>query len=459
MYYFGNNVTATAHSSLNNDILKEFWHGFCCRASEIKLLKTCELALVIGDMPPEKCGSGFLIKVTDSGVLVTAEDEKNLVRGFITLLDKIRPICTKEGEEKFGIPIGEWQETPPVANRMVHFCVFPDTKLFEIDRFFRLCGALKFTHIVLEFWGMLKFDCLSELSWKHAFTKQEIKPLIDMANDLGIEIIPMFNHWGHASASRLNHGKHVVLNQNPRLQYLFSDDGWVWNIDTIEVQTLLRNIRKELTDLCGNGEYFHLGCDEPYNFVLTDESCTKVTDYLNGIMAELQKEGRRPIVWGDMFVAKREYFNPNNRYELNCPNEQIEKKLLENLSRRFVIADWQYWVGESPVETGLIFKNAGFDTLLCPWDELANPSSIDACCDTVIDNLLFGVMHTTWHTLTFGMPDVTKCSELCLGIKNPENTHKYYGPRTASLLRKVYFVDDDYEKSGWAQFEIKDIIY
>lgn len=459
MYYFTNTIIATAHKCLNKNILKEFWLGFCYMAGEITFKKTDELIFRIGNITPVKCEKGFLIKITQDGILVTAQDEKNLVRGYITLLDKIKAISTEKNKEKFGVEIGEWREYPPVANRMIHFCVFPDTKIFEIDRFIRICGALKFTHIVLEFWGMLKYDCLSELSWKHGFTKQEIKPLINMANDLAIDIIPMFNHWGHASQSRLNHGKHVILNQNPKLQYLFSDDGWVWRIDTPKVQNLLRSIRKELIELCGECKYFHLGCDEPYNFNLSKETAHIVTDYLNNITKELEDEGIRPIVWGDMLVNKRAYFNPANNYEANCPDIETEKELLENLNKKIIIADWQYWVHESPVETALIFKEAGFDTILCPWDEKADPHSIDACCDTAIENKLFGIMHTTWHTLAFGMPDITKCSELCLGIKNPENTHKYYGPRTASLLRKVYFVDGDYEKSGWSQFEIKDIRY
>ena len=43
-------------------------------------------------------------------------------------------------------------------------------------------------------WGMLNFDCMKELSWPHGFTKEQIRPLLAEAHDLGMEIIPMFNH-------------------------------------------------------------------------------------------------------------------------------------------------------------------------------------------------------------------------------------------------------------------------
>lgn len=139
--------------------------------------------------------------------------------------------------------------------------------LFPIlKRPFPLCGTLKYTHIVLEFWGMYKYDCLKELSWEQAFSKEEIRPLIQTANDLGMEIILMINHWGHASQCRQMYGKHTVLSQNPKLQYLFSDDGWRWNINTPKTKELLRKIRSELIELCGNGEYFMIGCDEADGF-------------------------------------------------------------------------------------------------------------------------------------------------------------------------------------------------
>ena len=69
---------------------------------------------------------------------------------------------------------------------------------------------------------MLKMDCLAELAWPFAHTKEEIRPLIEEARALGMEVIPMFNHLGHASANREMYGKHVVLDQNPKLEYLFT---------------------------------------------------------------------------------------------------------------------------------------------------------------------------------------------------------------------------------------------
>ncbi len=337
---------------------------------------------------------------------------------------------------------------------MVHFCVFPETGLFELRRFLRLCGVLKYTHVVLEFWGMLRFECLPELGWPQAYAKDEIRPLVQEARDLGLEIIPMFNHWGHASASRVMHGKHVVLDQDPGLQPYFSDDGWTWQIGKPEVRALLRAVRGELSELCGPGRYFHLGCDEPYGFDLTERSAPEVTGYLNGIAQELKKDGRRAIVWGDMLVADHASFRTGNRYTASCPDLRTEKILLDGLDREIIIADWQYGVREAPVETGLVFRDAGFDVLLCPWDHGTGCDSVSACAATVKEHRLYGLLHTTWHTLTAGMPDVTQAAENCWDRETRPFSLTYYGPRTAALLRRACSVRGDYAKAGWSPVQI-----
>ena len=64
-----------------------------------------------------------------------------------------------------------------------------------------------------------------------------------------------------------------------------------------------------------------------------------------------------------------------------------------------------------------------------------------------------GYMHTTWHTLSTGMPYVT-----LMGVGGFENIESYgivaVRPHTAALLRKVMPVNGDYEKAGWAKFDV-----
>ena len=444
-------INAIAHSCLNKNIIKEFWRNFTFQGSTLNISESNEFIFSIGNTKPlliDDCD--YSINVDPDGICICAENEKNLIRGFMTLLDRFHAI---DHEETLAVEIAccQIKDKPMIQNRMVHFCIFPETELWELQRFIRFCGALKYTHVVLEFWGMLKYDCMSELSWRHGFTKEQIKPIIQEANDLGLEIIPMFNHWGHASAGRVMQGKHVVLDQNPTLQTYFSDDGWCWDIRNPKVKKLLRQIREELIELCGKGDYFHIGCDEAYNFEMTKENMDLICDYINGISEEMRLQNRRVIVWGDMFLYRHSHYNPNNKYACNAPTAEAEQYMLGLLSRELVIADWQYDAKQSPVETASVFAQADFDCLLCPWDQGA--AQMNSVITTVKEQKLMGVLHTTWHTLSRGTPYVTHAAigsfdgvDACVPRRIRTNT--------AALLRKVLPANGDYEKSGWSKIQV-----
>ena len=452
-FIFGRKVQATAHNALHNETLKEFWFNFSSRTSNVDFSSSNDFVFCVGSIAkPELDGNAYAISVTEHGISVVAQDEKNLIYGYIKLISMINVLNTGDNPE-LEIKACNIKESPLVKNRMVHFCVFPDTQLWELEKFIRFCGALRYTHIVLEFWGMLKYDCLKELSWEHAFTKEQVRPLIKQANELGIEIIPMFNHWGHAAASRVMHGKHVVLDQNPSLQSYFSDDGWCWDISKNETRELLRQIRFELMELCGDGEYFHIGCDEAYGFTFTKKNMDALCDFINGLNAEINNLGKRIIMWGDMLIHKSPEFNPENNYFTSCPDAEAQNYMISKIDKNIIIGDWQYWIKKYPVETSLIFKDAGFDCLICPWD--IGDAEIDSCMDTIKKHNMLGVLHTTWHTLSTGMPYVLKVAASCWqDICIAQSDVSVFQTKTAMLMRKSYFVNGYYERAGWSKGEI-----
>ena len=444
------NANAVVHPCLDRSVIHEFWHNFTFNASSLSLTHSNEPIFKIGNTPKLELEEfDYSINIDSDGVCVYAKSERNLIYGFMTLLDRIEAEDVNDATVAI-LDCAVIKDLPTIRNRMVHFCIFPETELWEIQRFIRLCGALKYTHVVLEFWGTLKYDCMRELAWQSAFTKEQIRPIIKEANDLGLEIIPMFNHWGHAAASRVRHGKHVVLDQNLALQTYFSPDGWCWDIKKQRVRDLLRRIRNELIELCGSGDYFHIGCDEAYNFEFTKDNMDMICDFLNEIGEDLRAHGRRVIAWGDMFLCRHENYNPQNRYTCNAPTEEAVQYMLSRLDRNIVIADWQYDATEAPVETAAVFANAGFDCLLCPWDR--GNKNMRAMIATVKEQSLMGFMHTTWHTLSTGMPFVT-----CAAVGGFDDFKVLGGTYTAALYRKVMFVDGDYTKAGWSKKQIDSI--
>lgn len=444
-FYLSNKAQIFANPVLCTKTMREFWKNCAYRIGTFRFIPTDGLRFHIGESKTPNLGQNdYAIHVEPNGISAIAQNEKALIRAAVALAQSIE---IENGELK--IPCGAIEENPPIKRRMVHFCVFPETELYELDKFVRFCGALGYTHLVLEFWGMLRFDCLMELSWKHAFSKSQIRPIVKTANEFGIEIVPMFNHWGHASASRFIHGKHVTLDQNPSLQKYFTNEGWCWNYRNATVVQLLKKVRAELIDLCGEGEFFHIGCDEAYGFDFSREHMREFCDFVNGICNDLTKYNRRPIAWGDMFVAARNDFNPNNHYYVPSQSLETEKFFLSTLDKRIVVADWQYEATEYPVETSLIFKQAGFDVIVCPWDR--SEHNCLSCVKTAKDGL-FGVMHTTWHTLSYGYPYALLTA---YAAQNKDTTD--FRLKTAEVLRKAYFAKGNYKRAGWSKKQISDI--
>lgn len=451
-YTFRGEISATAHPALCGASIQEFWHNFTYKSSYLTLTATDTLTFVVGDVTPlSPDGCEYSIRVTEAGLALAANDERGLKHAYMTLLDQMEAV-EQEGECAIRIPCCEIKDSPLMANRMVHFCVFPETTLFELGRFVRMSAALKFTHIVVEFWGMYHFDCMQELAWRTAFTKEEILPIMREARELGLEVIPMFNHWGHASAGREMHGKHVVLDQNLALQTYFTEDGWCWDLRKPKVRDLLREIRAELIALCGEGKYFHIGCDEAHGFAFTAENVALIADFINEVSAELGAQNRRAIVWGDMLLCRHGDYNPGNRYYCGAPSLEAEADFMARLNRDIVIADWQYDVKEAPVETAIALKNAGFDCLLCPWDRDGG-RPLKAAVSTIQSGELAGLLYTTWHSLSSSMPFVVVAA--LSGYESIQGCNPYlFRAKTAALLRKVMPCGGDYEKAGWSKGQV-----
>ncbi|MDD6799703.1 MAG: family 20 glycosylhydrolase [Firmicutes bacterium] len=437
------NENASVFSRMNNRTVKRLWNSFCFCNGEIDLNTTDEIIFRIGETetPMLPRGSEFALKVDEKGICIIGENYGGLMRGFFALLMKAE---YEDGRVK----IRHTEETGRyiIKNRMIHICIFPENDLYFIKKLIRLSALCQYTHIVMEFWGMLKYDCLRELSWPHAFTKGEVKELITECRELGIEPIPMYNQLGHASGSRLCYGKHVVLDQNPALQYLFTPDGWAWNIQSAKTAELLKQVRKELYELFGKCEYMHIGCDEAYYITRNSELRSHLPEYLKNLTYEVENEGRRPMMWMDMLLEE-------GMFE-NCCATGIKEEaaaLRGATARSTVFVDWQYSCYNSPIPSLDSLKNCGHDCIGAPWFEEKNYT---AHINTVSQNGMFGIMLTTWHTLKDRMESIYDCAQKC-GAKDfvwGKSSHSF--EKTATLLRRVSFEGNSYENCGWSKKQI-----
>jgi len=462
-YCFDKTLSARADIRLDNATIHDLWKGFCFTAGQLALTQgQTNTFLTEGMAAPEvPQDKEFVIRVTGEGIAVAGRDYAGLARGLMVLMMRIEAVELSLGREAFRIAACELESRYTIENRMIHFCVFPETSPVFLKKVLRLAGVMQYTHVVLEFWGMLRYDCLKELAWPNAFDKDYARSVVKEIEDMGMEAIPMQNHLGHASACRVSGGKHVVLDQNPRLANLFSPDGWSWNIDSKAAHDLLKEVRRELYEIYPGAKYFHLGCDEVYSYEKGDEDQRKMRNFLHDLIEEVKAEGKTPIIWGDMLLnpdaigvnSRRQVPRPEKPYFCGCDTPENAEKMIGAIPKDTVIADWHYDVLEAPIETSVYLKNKGFNVLGAPW--FKNPNC-QAHVDTIKEHQLFGLMVTTWHTLAEKMPHIVTDALMFGAIQSPWSGEAQSKIRTetATLLRKVCFVDSDYKEAGWTDSQI-----
>ena len=443
-YIINPKTAAVAHRLMNNSTVKRLWKSFCLEDGEIEIKPCEEFIFKIGDpgIAELKAESEYVLSVSENGIFIKARDYSGLVHGFYALLMKIN-----YNNGRFEIHFTKEYGDFLIKNRMIHICVFPEDSLYFIKKLIRFSALCGYTHIVIEFWGMLKYDCLKELAWPQAFTKDEAGALITECRELGLEPIPMFNQLGHASASRVCYGKHVVLDQNPRLQKYFTPDGWVWNIQSDETAELLKHVRAELYELFGTGEYIHLGFDEAYFISHNPFLRKKLPEYIAGLTAAAENEGRRPMIWMDMLLEENSF---KDCYTVG--NSAETAKLRAAASPSTVFIDWQYNCRTAPVPSLLSLKNCGHDCIGAPWLDKDNYT---AHINTVAENKMFGLMLTTWHTLRENMPGILGCAEKCGAHTFEWGKEILTYEKTATLLRRVSFEGNTYEAAGWSKSQIE----
>ncbi len=444
MYFiFNSDVTAKADPSMNNETVKRLWNGFCLKKHDILLTDGEVNTFSVGgvEIPILPEGKEFALRITEKGAAVRGRDYGGLIRGYCALLMRIE--CKKDC---FMLSEAYEESSYNIKNRMLHICVFPENDLYYIKKLIRFAGLCQYTHIVIEFWGMLKYDCMKSLSWPNAFTKDEARELIREAREMGMEPIPMFNQLGHATASRVLLGKHVVLDQDPAMQYLFTPDGWAWDIESEDVDLLLKQVRHELYELFSEGSYIHIGCDEADYYLRSRERRAALPDFLHRLTNDVAGKGRRPMLWMDMLLEKDRY--PG--YTASCEPDEGET-LRGALHPSTVMVDWQYECTDVPVKTAMGLKETGHDIIGAPWYK---PGNYKAWAKTIAENELFGIMLTTWHYLSKETPSILGCAESFGASVFPWSSPLGVREESAAMLRRLSFEGNTYEDSGWSKVQV-----
>lgn len=370
----------------------------------------------------------YVLKIDGKQAELHFHDQKSLAHALSTVLTLIEVRSTAKNAEEFTLPQGTAKDAPIMGFRSVHLCIFPETAYQLMKKYVRLAGLMKFTHVVLEFWGSYKFKCKKELARENAYTEKQVRSLVADANAMGVEMIPMLNILGHASLNRLRGGKHAVLDNYPKLAPLFDASGWNWNILNPEVLDLHKKLIDELIDLFGEGAYVHLGGDEAFGYG-TDRTFDGkdkyglMCKYINELSAYVKGKGRTPMVWADTFIWRNpEWIKAG--CACNAESEEIGERLLAELDHDIIMVDWEYFLSCTDIPATKYLADHGYKIILAPWN---NEASQGICVDNVTRFGYMGIMLTTWADVYKNFIYMTGGTLMWNGVKETQEHFKRFG--------------------------------
>lgn len=357
----------------------------------------------------------YYLDINENDVLIVGKNVEGMLLGLKAFI--------RMSEELSEMPQMFIVDYPNIAFRAVHTCVFrPDdgTEKEEsspehIKMMMKTAAISGYNHIFIEFWGMFPYS-LDYAHWPNAYTKEEIKDLVDFAYDkLHIQPIPQQNLTSHAAWSRIISRKHTVLDQRPDLEDMYIPGGWCFATENPKTQKFLRLIMDELLEMFRNPPYLHTGCDKAFGFGSTEEDRRMSADvllakHLSSLNAYLSERNVKMVMWADMLYCSMDALYWKCREEIV---DMLPKNILMNV-----------WTHDNPGKNWqdpAFFEEKGFETIYSPFiNEVGTESMVEICKKRGSH----GILQTTWHKPQTAVPYVVLSGALqWCGVK-PDNVIK-----------------------------------
>lgn len=347
-------------------------------------------------------GEAYRIAVLPEKICIEAGAGRALRYALLTLRQMAEMERGIPGQAHYMLPCCEIEDAPVCAFRGIHLCIMPETDICRLESCIRMAAYCKFNYAVLEPWGVFPFKSHPEVGWAEKKWPQEaFAHLLRVAENCGMTLIPQLNLFGHAAFSRVGCAKHAVLDFHPEWETLYEPGGWSYCLSNMETRKILTDLALELHAFFGKPRFFHIGCDEAYDFQ-TCAVCAAadpqrlLLEHLRYFHDLFAGYDCRIMMWHDMLLmAKDERWKGCIAF-----GDERTGGILEKLPKDIVIADWQY--GNAPQNgsgcefpTANYLKESGFDVVLCPWMEEAGTFQAGAQAEK---HKLFGLLQTTWNT-------------------------------------------------------------
>lgn len=291
-----------------NELFEEYWHA----SPSIKLSHS-------------KAAEDFLeeeyeILVSRKKITLTSHCSKGLQLAMKTLRQLAEPVRGTAVLEGYVLQPCRIHDFADSEFRAVRITLRNYDEAGMIERKIRLAGALKFNYIFLDCARIFPFR--SHPGFSHMDNVKRpafFRTLLDIADDVGVTLIPCFNIFHQASLSEFETEEHKILNLHPEYAPLFEPGGWSWCMSNPEAQSVVSDLVHELYHFFECPDYFHIGNISSREFRFCRNCAGKSADELLSqqiAMLYMSFGEERP-----RFIMGKEISSVNRKIKVSFPGD------------------------------------------------------------------------------------------------------------------------------------------
>jgi len=338
----------------------------------------------------------YALHVTPDEIVAVGADD----RGLFYALQTLKQLVRKEGDS-FVIPCLTIYDTPALGFRGIHFFTGNEA-LEEQKKLIDFMAEHKMNHAIIQV-DYMEFDRYPEIRYEpYAQSQEEIRELIEYAEERFITVTPLVASLGHAEWA-FTHDENLDIAEDP-------DNPVALNVTNPRTFKFLFNIFDEVIELF-DPEFFHVGLDEIDHFAdfpASEESKKySITEIMDMYMREVgeyfyRQDIDRIMLWGDMFLAPGEA--PDAAFAETARAAKARRAIISNAMRRnrpdeIIVTDWHYQPVDPEHYISLdIFHELGTRTIASTW---YNPQNIRNFARQAIADESWGLLQTTWAGFNF----------------------------------------------------------
>lgn len=232
-----------------------------------------------------------------------------------------------------------------------------------------------------------------------ALSVDNVKTILAVCRECGIELIPKMNLLGHQSGKDRDSLDGLLraypeFDETPEL-----DEVFYCRSICVKNPKAQKIVFELMDDMCDAFECsaMHIGCDEVFD-IGKCPSCTSSSTaelfagWVNALTDHLKARGVRTLMWGDRLLNGAE-----TGYGSWEASENGTDKAIATVSKDILICDWHYDSMEKYPSVD-IFAKAGFKMLVCPWRYVDNARKFFDYAVSHDHGNIEGIMLTTWYS-------------------------------------------------------------